>query len=157
MKKPLISNIIAAISGSNASILAAKYAIIMAKQYRCRLCAVNVVDTNTVNELFSEKILVESEAAEYENFMESNGRRFLDFVDELAAAKGVKISKDLRRGAIFAEILSAANERKSDLIILGSFKKKRLSPGIHCEILLQAGCSILVSKDPDIDLKYRQL
>jgi nucleotide-binding universal stress UspA family protein len=157
MKKPLISNIIAAISGSSASILAAKYAIIMAKQYKCRLCAVNVVDTDTINELFLEKILVESEAVEYESFMENNGRRFLDFVDELASAKGVKITTDLRRGAIFSEILRVANERNSDLIILGGIKKERISPGIHREILQRAGCSILVSKDPDIDLKYRQL
>ena len=157
MKKPLVSSIVAAISGSNASILAAKYAIVMAKQYKCRLCAVNVIDTNLVNELFLEKILVESEAAEYESFMESNGRRFLDFVVELAAAKGVKITTDLRRGAVFAEIICAANEHNSDLIILGGPQKERISSGIHCEILPRAGCSILVSKDPNVDLKYRQL
>ncbi|MDR2445383.1 MAG: universal stress protein [Spirochaetaceae bacterium] len=157
MKKQLISNIVAAISGSSASILAAKYAIVMAKQYKCRLCAVNVIDTDLVNELFLEKILVESEAAEYESFMETNGRRFLDFVGELATAKGVKITKDIRRGAVFAEILCAANEHNSDLIILGGFKKDRILPGVHSEILLRAGCSILVSKDPNVDLKYRQL
>ncbi|MDR0684984.1 MAG: universal stress protein [Spirochaetaceae bacterium] len=157
MKKPLVSSIVAAISGSNASILAAKYAIVMAKQYKCRLCAVNVIDTNLVNELFLEKILVESEASEYESFMESNGRRFLDFVVELAAAKGVKITTDLRRGAVFAEIICAANEHNSDLIILGGSKKERISSGIHCEILLRSDCSILVSKDPNVDLKYRQL
>jgi nucleotide-binding universal stress UspA family protein len=157
MKKPLISNIVAAISGSSASILAAKYAIVMAKQYKCRLCAVNVIDTDLVNELFLEKILVESEATEYESFMETNGRRFLNFVGELAAAKGVKITTDLRRGAVFAEILCAANEYNSDLIILGGFKKDRIPPGVHSEILLRAGCSILVPKDPNVDLKYRLL
>ena len=157
MKKPLISNIVAAISGSTASILAAKYAIVMAKQYKCRLCAVNVIDTDLVNELFLEKILVESEVAEYESFMESNGRRFLDFVDELAAAKGVKITTDLRRGAVFAEILCSANEHNSDLIILGGTKKEGGLPGVHYQVLLRSGCSILVSKDPNVDLKYRQL
>jgi nucleotide-binding universal stress UspA family protein len=161
MVKPLISNIVAAISGSGASVLAAKYAIIMAKQYKCRLCAVNVVDTKTVKELFSEKILVESEAEEYESFMESNGRRFLDFVYELASAKGVKITTDLRRGAIFEEIIRAANERNSDLIIMGGLKKsralERYMSAIHNEIFLRADCSILVSKDPGVDLKYRQL
>ena len=34
MIKPLFSNIVVAISGSDASILAAKYAIVMAKLYR---------------------------------------------------------------------------------------------------------------------------
>jgi hypothetical protein len=38
--KPLISNIITGVTGSDASIMAAKYAIVMAKAYRCRLSAV---------------------------------------------------------------------------------------------------------------------
>ena len=51
MTKPLFSNILVAVSGSDASIHAAKYAIIMAKQYRCRLSAVYVVDTATIRQL----------------------------------------------------------------------------------------------------------
>jgi nucleotide-binding universal stress UspA family protein len=161
MTKPLVSNIVVAISGSGASILAAKYAIIMAKQYRCRLSAVNVVDTDTIQKLFLEKFLIEEEAFEYERCMEDNGRRFLNFVDELAAAKGLKIETELRRGAIFTEITNAAYERDSDLIILGGWKKGRSSggflSGIQNEITLRAGCSVLVTKDPKADIKYRSL
>jgi nucleotide-binding universal stress UspA family protein len=161
MAKPLVSNIVVAISGSGASILAAKYAIIMSKQYKCRMCAVNVVDTDTIQELFLEKILIEEEAAEYERYMEDNGKRFLDFVDDLASAKGLKIETELRRGAIFGEISKAASERNSDLIILGGLKKGG-SPDsflsvIHREIISRAGCSVLVTRDPKTDIKYKGL
>jgi nucleotide-binding universal stress UspA family protein len=49
--KPLFQTVVVAVSGSEASVSAAKYAIVFAKQYRCRLVAVNVVDTATLKEL----------------------------------------------------------------------------------------------------------
>lgn len=158
MAKTLVSNIIVAVSGSAASLLAAKYAIIMAKQNKCRLCAVNVIDTDTINRLFAEKIFVEDEAADYERCIKENGGRNLAFVKELAAAKGLKIETELRCGSIFAEISNAATERNADLIILGGWKKgdSRLS-SIHHEIILRADCSVLVMKDHETDLKYRRL
>jgi nucleotide-binding universal stress UspA family protein len=161
MAKPLVSNITVAVSGSGASILAAKYAIIMAKQYKCHLCAVNVVDTGTIQQLYSEKILIDEEVLEYEQCLEANGRRFLSFVEELAAAKGVRIKQYLRRGVIFEEIIHAASAYNSDLLILGSLKKGRSSneymSSIYHEISLRSSCSILSVKDSGVDVKYRQL
>jgi nucleotide-binding universal stress UspA family protein len=49
--KPLISNIVTAVTGTDASILAAKYAIVLAKTYRCKLTAIYVVDTATISSL----------------------------------------------------------------------------------------------------------
>jgi hypothetical protein len=40
MIKPLFSHIIVSVTGSDASISAAKYAIVMSKIYHCRLSAV---------------------------------------------------------------------------------------------------------------------
>ena len=84
--KPLISNIVTGITGSNASILAAKYAIVLAKLYRCRLTAVYVVDTATIKQLALTKIFIQEESIEYEKSLEANGERYLSFVEELAHA-----------------------------------------------------------------------
>ncbi|MCL1928840.1 MAG: universal stress protein [Treponema sp.] len=160
MIKGLFSNIIVAVSGSDASILAAKYAIVMAKLYHCRLSAVYVIDTATIRQLTLSKIFIQEESQEYEKSLEANGERYLSFVEELARAKGVKIEREMRRGAVYTEILGAADERKSDLILLGGWEKDRNARDIithaHREIMISAKCSVLIVKEPSIDLIYKQ-
>jgi len=105
--------------------LAAKYAIVLAKLYRCRLSAAYVVDTATIKQLTLSKIFIQEESQEYERSLQTNGERYLAFVEELARAKGVKIERELRRGAVYTEILAVAEEKKADLIILGGWEKNR--------------------------------
>jgi nucleotide-binding universal stress UspA family protein len=160
MINPLFSNIVVAITGSDASILAAKYAIVLAKAYRCRLSAVYVVDTATIRQLTLSKIFIQEESQDYERSLEANGERYLSFVEELARAKGIKIEREIRRGAIYTEILAAADERRADLIVLGGWEKDRSARDIishsHREIMVNAKCSVLLAKEPNIDTIYKQ-
>jgi nucleotide-binding universal stress UspA family protein len=160
MTKPLISNIVVVITGSDASILAAKYAIVMAKAYRCRMTAVYVVDTATIRQLTLSKIFIQEESQEYEKSLTSNGERYLSFVEELARAKGVKIDREIRQGAVYTEILTVADDRKADLIVLGGWEKDRSARDIisqaHREIMVNAKCSVLLVKEPGIDQIYKQ-
>ena len=159
MIKQLFSNIIVAVSGSDASIFAAKYAIIMAKAYKCKLSAVYVVDMDTIAQLALHKIFIQEESQEYEKSLEANGERYLSFVEELAKAKGIKIEREIRRGAVYTEILVAAEDRKADLIILGGWEKDRKPRDIishsHREIMINAKCSVIVVKEPNIDYLYK--
>jgi nucleotide-binding universal stress UspA family protein len=158
--KPLISNIVAVITGSDASILAAKYAIVMSKLYRCRLTALYVVDTATIRQLTLSKIFIQEESQEYERSLEANGERYLSFVEELARAKGVKIEREIRKGAVYTEVLAAADEKKADLIVLGGWEKDRSARDIishaHREIMVNAKCSVFLAKEPAIDQIYKQ-
>jgi nucleotide-binding universal stress UspA family protein len=159
--KSLINNIVTAVTGSDASIMAAKYSIIMAKQYHCRLRVVYVVDTATIKQLTLSKIFIQTEGAEYEKSLEANGQRYLTFVEELAHAKGVKIEKEIRKGAVYTEILAVADERNADLIVLGAWERDRDALDIighaHREIMINAKCSVLLVKDPGIDQLFRQI
>ncbi|MDR1950356.1 MAG: universal stress protein [Spirochaetaceae bacterium] len=160
MIKPLFSHIVVVITGSDASILAAKYAIIMARQYHCRLSAVYVVDTATIRQLTLSKIFIQEESQEYERGLEANGERYLSFVEELARAKGVKVEREIRRGAVYTEILKVADEKKADLIILGGWEKDRSARDIishsHREIMVNAKCSVLLVKEANVDQLYKQ-
>jgi nucleotide-binding universal stress UspA family protein len=160
MMKPLFSNIVVAITGSDASILAAKYAIVMAKAYKCRLSAVYVVDTATIRQLTLSKIFIQEESLDYEKSLEANGERYLSFVEELARAKGVKVEREIRRGAVYTEILAAADDLRSDLIVLGGWEKDRSPRDIishsHKEIMVNAKCTVLLAKEPNIDQIYKQ-
>jgi len=157
--KPLISSIVTAVTGTDASILAAKYAIVMAKLYHCKLCAVYVVDTATIRQLTLSKIFIQEEGAEYEKSLEANGNRYLTFVEELADAKGVKVERVLKRGAIYTEVLSVADEKKADLILLGGWEKDTKTSDIighsHREIMANAKCSVMLVKEPAIDQIYK--
>ena len=159
--KPFVSNIITAVTGSDASIMAAKYAIVMAKTYHCRLSVVYVVDTATIKQLDLSKIFIQEESIEYEKSLAENGDRYLSFVEELARAKGVKIEKEIRRGAVYTEILTAADERKADLIVLGGWEKDRgvrdILDHAHREIMIGAKCSVLLVKEPNIEQLYKHL
>ena len=158
--KPLISNIITGITGSDASVSAGKYAIVMAKMYHCQLSMVYVVDTATIKQLMLHKIFIPEESIEYEKSLEANGERYLSFMEELARSKGVKIKKEIRRGAVYTEIVAAAEEQKADLIVMGGRDKDRGARDIighaHHEIMINAKCSVLVVKDPNIDLIFKQ-
>jgi nucleotide-binding universal stress UspA family protein len=160
MTKGLFSNILVAVSGSDASIHAAKYAIIVAKQLKCRLTVVYVVDTATLRQLTMSKIFIQEESADYEQSLEANGQRYLSFVEELAKAKGVKVEKELRRGTVYTEILNVAAEKKIDLILLGGWEKDRNARDIishsHREVLVNARCSVFIVKEPTIDQLYKQ-
>jgi nucleotide-binding universal stress UspA family protein len=161
MTKPLFSNVVVAVTGSDASLLAAKYAIAMAKAYRCRLTAVYVVDIATIRQLMLSKIFIQEESQEYVKGLEANGERYLAFVDELAHTKGVKLERTIRRGAVYSEILSLADEKKADLIILGGWEKDRSARDIishsHREIMINAKCSVVLVKEPNMDQIFRQV
>ncbi|MCL2175756.1 MAG: universal stress protein [Treponema sp.] len=157
--KALINNILTAVTGTDASILAAKYAIVMAKQYHCKLTIVYVIDTATIRQLTLSKIFIQEEAVEYEKNLEKNGERYLSFVEELAHAKGVKIDKVTRKGAIFTEVLHVADEKNADLILLGGWEKDAKTRDIighsHREIMANAKCSVMLVKEPNIDQIYK--
>jgi len=159
MKTQFFSSIVVAVSGAETSIRAAKYAVVLAKAWGSRLSAVYVVDTATIKQLTLSKILIQEEGQEYERSLEADGERYLSFVEELAQAKGVKCERVLRKGAIFTEILMAADEKNADLIILGGGEKDKSKRDIilrsYGEVMINARCSVLLAKEPEIDKIYK--
>jgi nucleotide-binding universal stress UspA family protein len=160
MIKPLFQNALVMVNGTDASIQAVRYAVLMAKLYRCRVSAVYVVDTATIKQLTLNRIFIEEESREYEESLEENGKRYLAYVDELGKAKGVKIDTELRKGAVWSEIVTAAEERKSDVILLGgvdgdsSDGKEIMSPAYRA-IMLNARTSVLLVKEKMVEQLYK--
>ncbi len=157
----LIQTVVVAVSGSEASISAARYGIAMAKLYGVHLVGVYVVDTATLRELLLSKIFVEDESSEYEKSLEENGRRYLNYVEELARAKSVALEKVMRRGSISTEIVQTSEDLGADLILLGGVDDRGNIRDVlsrqYREILRSSKCSVLVVKDPRIDALYGKL
>lgn len=160
MIKPLFRNIMVVINNTDSSINALKYAILMAKLYHCKVYAIYVVDTATIRQLTLSHFLVEEESREYEQSLDENGHKYLQYAEEIAAAKGVKIEKIFRRGVIWSEVVSAAEELGVDTILLGGYEKgvidqKDLLSSSSRAILLHARCSVLIVKEKMIEQLYK--
>ena len=160
MIKQLFENVLIVINGFDASIYAAQYGILMAKLYRCNLKAVYVVDTAILKKLTIQKIFVTEESREYESSLEADGMRYLHYVEELGKAKGVPIQVELRKGAIWSEVITAANEMKANVILLGGSEnddpyQKDVIATSYGEILLHANCSVLLVREKLIEQLYK--
>jgi nucleotide-binding universal stress UspA family protein len=147
MRSPL-SKLLVVVNGSESSIGAARYAISLAKAYRCAVSAVYVVDTATIRQLAISRIFVPDESAEYEASLEESGRRLLGYVTELAESEGVKAEVVTRKGAIPAEVVTLADEMDADCILIGEAERK--SPfkdvlmDVYLEIVRNSPCPVLI-------------
>jgi nucleotide-binding universal stress UspA family protein len=159
--KQVAKKLLVAVSGSDSSINAAKYAIMLAKNFKFELAVVYVVDTHTLKDLLLSKILIEEETSEYEKSMHANADRYLNFVEELAKSKGVnKIEKILKTGNIAASILEASEEADADIIVLGGWEvnrsKRDLVSHAHMEVLMDSKCSILIVKEVEVEEIFKK-
>jgi hypothetical protein len=63
------------------------YGILLSKQYECDLKAVYVVDTSTLKQLTMSRIFYEEESRNYEKRLEDDGKRYLTYLEKLAAER----------------------------------------------------------------------
>ena len=153
MIKPIFQKVLVLINGSQASIHAAQYGMLMAKLYHCALKAVYVVDVATLKQLTLSKFFVAEESSEYESSLTADGNRYL--------SKGIKIQTELLRGGIWAETVKAADEFGANLILLGGIEKGSGSDdmlrGSYRHIMENATCSVLCVNEKQIEQLYKLL
>lgn len=156
----LIKNALLVISGTQASVNAARYAIMFCKEMDINLYVLYVIDTATIKELMMSNIFIEEESKEYEKSLEMDGEKYLEMIDEMAKSKKKKITKLLRKGMISTEIISATKENKIDVIILGEWQESKSRRDlISMEsryVLANAEVSVLVVKEGDLERTFKK-
>ncbi|HIW35557.1 MAG TPA: universal stress protein [Candidatus Treponema faecavium] len=164
MIKSLFQNVLILVNGSESSIHAVQYGILMAKLYRCNLKAVYVVDTATLKQLTLSKFFVADESRSFEESLTRDGRRYLDYAVNLGKAKNIKIETELLSGSVGYEVIAAAERMHAGLILLGSCSsvtkntaavKHDAVSSSNQEILRSARCSVLVVKEENIEQLYK--
>ena len=162
MLKALFKKIIVAVNGSESSTHALKYALILAKDLHLSVKVVYVVDTSSIKKLTLSKLFDADENEYYESALSSDGKRFLEYVLDLAKKKGVRVETELRKGSVWLEIVKAADEYNADHIIIGGHEIKP-SDTLHksvasttlSEIIANSRCSVVVVKQSDIDQLFK--
>lgn len=162
MLKPLFQRVLVAYNGSKSSLHAVLYSILMAKEYKCSVKVVFVVDNASIKQLTLSHFLIAEEGERLRNNLESDGKNNLEYVTKIAKTKGVKIETELRFGSIWSEIVTAADKFKADLILLGGTKDNVNTLSSHeniskqdSEIIGSSHCSVLVVREPYIEQKFK--
>jgi nucleotide-binding universal stress UspA family protein len=152
VSKP-IKKIMVYIDGTEESITAAQYAICLASSSGAELIAHYVVNTRAMEDLLKARIFLEAEQLEYEQDMGADAERYLDYVNDLASAKGLTIIKKLSRGSVSREIVESVREENVDLLVVGELSRIRSRRDEFYDeterAMRSSQCSVLIVKDPD--------
>ena len=152
MTRP-IRKIMVYVDGSEQSITAAQYAIVLAKSLGAELCALYVVDTRALAELVKSRIFLEAEQEEYRRDLDGDASRYLNHVRELARRKGISVTTEKSSGAVHVEIKAKITELGIDLLVIGEISQiRRRRDELYNETeraMRSAQCPVLVAKGED--------
>lgn len=157
MSEQFFKKIVVAVSGSESSIHAAMYAILFAKSYSCKLKFVFVVDTETIKQLTVAHFFSSDESEAYKKNLRSDGEKILAYISQLSKKKGVPCETEMRDGSVWAELVKISDEWNADLIIAGGHQKKgkQNADAALRELLASSHCAVLVTKDKNIEERFR--
>jgi nucleotide-binding universal stress UspA family protein len=114
-----LKSILIYIDGSEPSILAAQFGIILAKRYGSAVRALYVVNENLLNELLKARVFVQMEKMDYERDLEEDGKRYLNYIVKLGCKKGVTVDTNLRKGVVHEEVAREVEEFGCDVLLQG--------------------------------------
>jgi len=150
MAKPSIRHILVLVDGTDASYRAADAAIDLARDLGASLTAMAVVDTDTLRQLLSARILVDAEMGEFESELEESSRRQLAEVVERAAGRKVVAEQILLTGNTETIVPREVRDREVDLIALGGFQSSKVARDLLArqrqQIVDRAPCPVMVVK-----------
>ena len=150
MAKPPINHILVLVDGTDSSYNAANAAIELARSLGAKLTAMAVVDTDTLRQLLSVKILVDAEMGEFERELQESSRRQLAEVCQRALDRKVLVEEVLLTGNTETIVPREVAEREVDLIALGGFQSSKVTRDLLArqrqQIIDRARCPVLVVK-----------
>ena len=119
MKVPF-KHMLVYLDGSEGSINALMYAILLAKSTGSRLDALYVVNTKAIGDLVKSRIFIDQERKEFLSDLEKDAKRHLRHADRLAASKDLEIHTITKEGSPHHVILDYIKSQGVDLLVLGS-------------------------------------
>jgi len=152
VSKP-VKKLMVYIDGTEQSITAAQFAICMASNSDAELIAHYVINTKAMDDLLKARIFLQDEELEYEHDMEADAERYLNYVNELAIAKGVAVTKKISRGGVSKEIVDSIKHEGVDMLVIGELSHIRSRMDEFYDeterAMRSAPCSVLIVKDPE--------
>lgn len=149
----IIRNILVYIDGSEQTVLAAHYAVGLAKTLHADLSALFVVNTQALGTLVKSRIFLEDEEMEYRNDLNADAERYLHHVQKIAQAKDVRITLVNKSGSVSGEIKKYVKENNVDLLVIGELSRIQSRRDQFYDeterAMRSVPCSVLIVKDED--------
>jgi len=146
----MYENILIPVDGSEVSNHAAEEGFKLALKLGSKISLVYVVDYSLLNIPDAETAITNIEVLR-RNFTE-HGEKLLSMLEKSAKDKGLEVKKAIREGDVHDEIITAAEEAKAGLIIMGTHGRRglnRLLLGSVAEsVARRAHCAVLLIR-PD--------
>ncbi len=140
-----VRKILVPTDGSDYSLHAAEYGIILAKQHNAQITVVYVLD-----EVVIDRFTHVTEREDIEKELKEDGLRYVNFVLGLAEKSGIKANSLIVKGRPFEQIVHLANGLNMDLIVMGTYGRRgadRILIGSVAERVIEyAHCPVLVIK-----------
>ncbi|MCK5250291.1 MAG: universal stress protein [Spirochaetaceae bacterium] len=153
MTKGPIQRILVFIDGSEESLVACEYSILLTRIVHARLIGAYVVNTRALSDLRKTHIFLAAEEAEYARDIEEDAHRYLEHATRTAASKGVEIETIKTSGSVHQELLRIIEEKDIDLLVIGELAhvRSRLDEFYNESerLMRSAPCSVLIVKDED--------
>ena len=148
-----ISKILVYINGTEESITAAQYALVLAASTGASLKVLYVVNTKALNDLVTARIFLKEEQQEYAHDLQEDASRYLNHVRDLARAKGVPIETESAVGNVHQEIVTRVRDEGIDLLVIGELshiRSRRDEFYDETERAMRAvPCSVFIVKDEE--------
>ena len=148
-----IKKILVYVDGTEGSITAAQYAVVLSRATGAQLTALYVINTRALDDLLKARIFVKAEEEEYKRDLQADANRYLNHVRSLARKKGLVIEAVSVSGSINQEIKRHVKENDIDLMIMGELshvRSRRDEFYNEAERAMRSvSCSVLIVKDED--------
>jgi len=148
-----IKKILVYVDGTESSITAAQYAVVLSRATGAELSALYVVNTRALEDLLKARIFIEAEEQEYKRDLEADASRYLNHVQSLARKKGLAVEAVSVSGAVQKEIKRYVQENEIDLLVIGELshvRSRRDEFYNEAERAMRSvSCSVLIVKDED--------
>ena len=153
MSKAPYKSILVYLDGSEGSMTAAMYAILLAASSKASLHAVYVVNTKALSDLVRSRIFVDKEKTEFLDDLKKDAGRHIRHAERLAASKDVAITTAAIEGSPHKEIVSYIKNNGIDLLVLGSVNAIRSRrdelTSENDRMLRTSPCPVVVVRDTD--------
>ncbi len=152
MKVPY-SKILVYLDGSEGSINALMYSILLAKSTGAALHAVYVVNTKALGDLVRSHVFIDQEKKEYLDDLKKDAARHIRHAERLASSKDLDITASVAEGSPHHVILDYIKSSGIDLLAIGSVNAIRSRrdelTSENDRMLRTSPCPVLVVRDSD--------
>lgn len=147
------SRILVYLDGSEGSMSASMYAVLLARSTGASLHALYCINTKALGDLVKAHIFVSQEKAEYLEDLNKDARRHIRHIEKLAQSKNVTVKGEIVEGSPSAEVSRYIKANGIDLLVLGPVNmirsRREELTSENDRMLRTASCPVLVCRDDE--------